>query len=162
MDTSSTWQGLTRFVEAQDRVYAAVRGELAAGNKTSHWMWFIFPQLKALGRSSIAKYFGIESRSEALAYWQHPVLGKRLKECTQLALAAGDKTAHEIFGSPDDLKFCSYMTLFAQVVPDEPVFGEALDCFFNGQLDAMTLGLLESGPGQDQGHGAPHADQHAR
>ena len=145
MDTTPTCQGLQRFVEAQDRVYVSVLEELAAGSKTSHWMWFVFPQLKALGRSSIAQHFGIESRSEALAYWQHPVLRKRLKECTQLALASGDKTAHGIFGSPDDLKFCSCMTLFAQVVPDEPVFSQALDCFFNGQLDAMTLDLLEPG-----------------
>ena len=82
MDNHQTSSGLQRFVEAQDRVYASVLEELAAGNKTSHWMWFIFPQLKAQGRSSIAKHFGIESGIEALAYWQHPVLGKRLKECT--------------------------------------------------------------------------------
>ena len=148
VNTNMTRPDLARFVEAQDRVYVSVLEELAAGHKTSHWMWFVFPQLKALGLSSIAQHFGIESHSEALAYWQHPVLGKRLKECTQLAVAAGDKTAHDIFGSPDDLKFCSCMTLFAQVAPDEPVFSQALDCFFNGQPDAMTLGLLQPGSAQ--------------
>jgi uncharacterized protein (DUF1810 family) len=146
MDTNSTSHGLERFVEAQDRVYAAVKEELAAGNKTSHWMWFVFPQLKALGRSSMAKHFGIESVGEALAYWQHPVLGKRLKECTELVLAAGGKTVHEIFGSPDDLKFRSCMTLFAQVAPDEPVFSQALELFFEGKPDAMTLNSMQSGP----------------
>ena len=146
VDTNSTWQGLEWFVEAQDRVYASFREEFAAGNKTSHWMWFIFPQLKALGRSSIAKHFGIESRGEALAYWQHPVLGKRLKECTELVMAVGDKTVHEIFGSPDDLKFRSCMTLFAQVAPDEPVFSQALERFFGGRPDDMTLDLLKLGP----------------
>lgn len=146
MDNHSTLQGLERFVEAQDRVYASVREELAVGNKASHWMWFVFPQLKALGRSTIAKHFGIASRDEALAYWQHPVLGTRLKECTELVLAVGDKTAHEVFGSPDDLKFRSCMTLFAQVAPDEPVFSQALKRFFGGQPDAMTLNLLQSGP----------------
>lgn len=109
-------------------------------------MWFIFPQLKALGRSTIAKHFGIESGGEALAYWQHPVLGQRLKECTQLVLANGGKTVHEIFGSPDDLKFRSCMTLFAQVAPAEPVFSQALECFFDGKPDAMTLSLLQPGP----------------
>lgn len=145
MEFKLTAQGLDRFVEAQDRVYAAVKEELAAGNKTSHWMWFVFPQLKALGRSSMAKHFGIESGGEAFAYWQHPVFGKRLKECTELVLAAGGKTVHEIFGSPDDLKFRSCMTLFAQVAPKEPVFSQALEHFFGGQQDQMTLNLLQPG-----------------
>ena len=145
MDTNSTSHGLERFVEAQDRVYAAVNDELAAGNKTSHWMWFVFPQLKALSRSTIAKHFGIESGGEALAYWKHPILGQRLKECTELVLAADGKTVHEIFGSPDDLKFRSCMTLFAQVAPEEPVFSQALELFFDGKPDAMTLSLLQPG-----------------
>lgn len=146
VDTNSTLQGLERFVEAQDRVYASVREELAAGNKASHWMWFVFPQLKALGQSTIARHFGIASRDEALAYWQHPVLGKRLKECTELVLTVGDKTVHEVFGSPDDFKFRSCLTLFAQVAPDEPVFSQALKRFFGGQPDEMTLNLLQPGP----------------
>ena len=145
MDNHQTSSGLQRFVEAQDRVYASVLEELAAGNKTSHWMWFIFPRLKALARSSIAKHFGIESGIEALAYWQHPVLGKRLKECTELVLAAGGKKVHEIFGSPDDFKFRSCMTLFSQVALDEPVFTRALKRFFGGQSDQLTLNLLQPG-----------------
>jgi uncharacterized protein (DUF1810 family) len=137
-----TTYGLQRFVEAQDRVYESVCNELALGEKTSHWMWFIFPQLKGLGRSPIAKHYGIESAEEALNYWQHPVLGKRLKQCTQLVLAQRNTTAHEIFGSPDDLKFKSCMTLFAQVAPDEPVFKETLARYFAGRLDERTLKLL--------------------
>lgn len=135
-------QGLQRFVEAQDRVYESVSNELALGEKTSHWMWFIFPQLKGLGRSPIAKYYGLESAAEALAFWQHPVLGRRLLDCTRLVLAQRNTTAHDIFGSPDDLKFKSCMTLFAQVAPQEPVFREALARFFGGQLDQNTLRLL--------------------
>ena len=136
-------QGVARFLEAQNRVYAEVRDELAAGKKTSHWMWFIFPQLKELGRSQIAKYYGIESRDEALAYWRHPVLGKRLKECTELVMAVRGKTAHDIFGSPDDLKFKSCMTLFGQVACDEQVFSRALERFFAGKPDDATLELLK-------------------
>ena len=146
MNTNSTLQGLERFLASQDRVYTSVREELAAGKKASHWMWFVFPQLKALGRSTIAKHFGIASRDEALAYWQHPVLGKRLKECTELVLTVDDKTVHEVFGSPDDFKFRPCMTLFAQVAPDEPVFSQALKRFFGGQPDEMTLNLLQPGP----------------
>ncbi|WP_293637313.1 DUF1810 domain-containing protein [Polaromonas sp.] len=143
MDSNPALNGLERFMTAQDRVYTAVCEELAAGNKTGHWMWFVFPQLKALGRSSIARHFGIESRKEALAYWQHSVLGRRLKECTELVLAVDDKTAHEIFGSPDDLKFRSCMTLFAQVAPDEKVFRWALQRFSGVQSDENTLRLLD-------------------
>ena len=138
-----THNGLERFVQAQDRVYRAVAEELAAEKKTSHWMWFIFPQLKALGRSPMAQHFGIESRDEALGYWQHPVLGPRLKACTRLVLAVReDKTVHDVFGSPDDLKFRSCMTLFAQVAPDEPVFSQALKRFYGGVADELTLKLL--------------------
>ena len=133
---------LERFIEAQDCVYESVRAELAAGRKTTHWMWFVFPQFKTLGRSPMAEHFGIQSKNEALAYWQHPVLGRRLKECTTLVLAAGDKTAQEIFGTPDDLKFRSCMTLFSQVAQNEPVFGQALQHFFNGQPDDITRELL--------------------
>jgi len=134
--------GLQRFVQAQDAVEASVRDELAAGRKTGHWMWFVFPQLRGLGRSEMAWYFGIESRQEALAYWQHPVLGRRLQEYTALALATLEKTAHDIFGTPDDLKFHSCMTLFAAVAPDEPLFKQALMRFFGGQLDEKTRALL--------------------
>jgi uncharacterized protein (DUF1810 family) len=137
-----TTQGLQRFVEAQDRVYESVCNELALGEKTSHWMWFIFPQMKGLGHSPIAKHYAIESAAEALSFWQHPILGQRLKECTQLVLAQPNTTARDIFGSPDDLKFKSCMTLFAHVAPEEPVFKQALERFFAGKVDESTLKLL--------------------
>lgn len=137
-----TTQGLQRFIEAQDRVYESVCNELALGEKTSHWMWFIFPQLKGLGHSPIARHYGLDSRDEALSFWQHPILGKRLKECTQLVLAQSNATARDIFGSPDDLKFKSSLTLFAQVAPEEPVFKQALTRFFGGKPDESTLKLL--------------------
>jgi len=135
---------LQRFVLAQDPIYPQVCAELAAGAKASHWMWFVFPQLKALGRSATAQFFGIASRDEALAYWQHPVLGPRLKACAELVLAVEGKTALQIFHSPDDLKFRSSMTLFAQVAPREPVFDRALDKYFGGKGDAQTLELLKA------------------
>lgn len=138
----SNTQGLARFVEAQDRVYDSVCNELALGEKTSHWMWFVFPQLKELGRSAIAKRYGLASADEALAYWRHPVLGVRLRECTGLVLAQPSTTAHDIFGSPDDLKFRSCMTLFARVAPEEALFQQALTRFFGGRPDESTLRLL--------------------
>src|SRR5690606_16550261 len=113
---------LERFVEAQNRVYDTVRAELAAGRKRTHWMWFIFPKLRGLGFSATAHYYGIASRAEAEAYARHPILGPRLRECTSLVLGVDGKTAHQIFGSPDDLKFRSCMTLFAAVCPDDPLF----------------------------------------
>ncbi|WP_309684634.1 DUF1810 domain-containing protein [Polaromonas sp.] len=133
---------LQRFVLAQDPVYTEVCAELAAGAKTSHWMWFVFAQLKALGHSATAQHFGIASRAEALAYWQHPVLGPRLKACSELVVAVEGKTALQIFGSPDNLKFRSCMTLYAQVAPQEPVFNRALVRYFGGEGDARTLELL--------------------
>jgi uncharacterized protein (DUF1810 family) len=143
VDVNPLAQGLERFVEAQDRVYNLVRNELALGHKTTHWMWFIFPQLKALGRSSMAKHFGIESMDEALAYLQHPILGCRLVECTNLLLKQPTEEVFKIFGSPDNLKFRSCMTLFRQVAPHEPVFGQALERFFHGKPDIATVALLQ-------------------
>ena len=137
-----TMQGLNRFLNAQGPVYDSVIKELTGGKKTTHWMWFVFPQLKGLGRSAIAEHFGIESRTEALAYWEHPVLGARLLECTNLVLEQHDKSAHDIFGSPDDLKFKSCMTLFARVVPSELAFQQALDRLYGGSLDERTVELL--------------------
>jgi len=133
---------LQRFVDAQHPVYARVKEELARGAKASHWMWFVFPQLKGLGRSTMAQHYGIASAQEALAYWGHPVLGPRLKECTELVNAVDGKTALQVFGSPDDLKFCSSMTLFERVVPQEPAFARAIDKYFGGQRDARTIALL--------------------
>ena len=133
---------LQRFVDAQDRVYDQIRAELAAGAKTSHWMWFVFPQLQGLGRSAMAVKYEIVSRQEAQAYWQHTILGPRLKECVELVLAVKGKTAFQIFGTPDDLKFRSSMTLFAHAVPDEPVFRRALVKHFEGRDDPRTMELL--------------------
>ncbi len=139
---------LHRFVAAQDPVYARVRDELAAGRKRSHWMWFVFPQLRGLGRSATAERYGISSRSEAEAYLAHPLLGGRLRECTGLMLAApAGASALAILGSPDDLKFRSSMTLFvavsAAVSPAGSPFAAALRRFFDGSQDAATLRLLE-------------------
>jgi uncharacterized protein (DUF1810 family) len=136
---------LDRFVIAQDPVYGRVCAELTAGSKASHWMWFIFPQLRGLGRSAMAERYGIAHRAEAEAFARHPVLGPRLRECTQLVLALSTRDAHGIFGSPDDLKFHSSMTLFADVARDEPCFAEALSRYFGGQHDARTLQLLRQG-----------------
>jgi len=133
---------LQRFIAAQSLVFLQVCAELTAGAKMSHWMWFVFPQLKDLGLSPTAQYFGIGSWAEAEGYWHHPVLGPRLKHCTELVLAVEGKTALEIFGSPDDIKLRSSMTLFAEVAPDEPVFTRALDRYFEGERDELTMALL--------------------
>lgn len=133
---------LQRFVDAQRAVYAQVLAELGRGAKASHWMWFVFPQLRGLGRSQTARHYGIASADEALAYWRHPSLGTRLKECTSLMLAVEGRSALQILGSPDDLKFCSSMTLFEHVAPAEASFGRALDRYFGGARDPMTLALL--------------------
>lgn len=137
-----TTHGLPRFVEAQDRVFDSVCNELALGEKTSHWMWFIFPQLQGLGRSPIARHYAIQSADEALAYWQHPVLGPRLVTCVKLVLAQPNTMARDVFGTPDDLKFKSCLTLFGQIAPLEAVFKQALDRFFAGKPDEATLKLL--------------------
>lgn len=133
---------LTRFVEAQDRVWPAVVAELAAGAKRSHWMWFVFPQLRALGRSSTANYFGLAHLDEAIAYWRHPVLGPRLKRCTDLLLAVTGKSVHDILRSPDDIKLRSCMTLFEAAAPEEPAFGAVLQRYYGGRRDELTLRLI--------------------
>lgn len=134
---------LRRFVEAQAPVYAQARAELAAGRKRSHWMWFVFPQLRGLGRSAMADRFGIDSRAEAEAYLAHPLLGPRLVDCTELMLAAPEgASALGILGAPDDVKFRSSMTLFAAVSAGQAPFAAALDRFFGGAHDPATLGLL--------------------
>lgn len=131
-----------RFVRAQEPVIAQVRAELKAGRKTTHWMWFVFPQLAGLGSSQRAQFYGIVSLEEARAYLAHPMLGPRLVECTGLVNMVEGRTAHEIFGSPDDLKFGSSMTLFALADPDAPAFGKALEKYFEGRRDPRTLELL--------------------
>lgn len=134
---------LERFVRAQASVHAQVCSELEAGDKRSHWMWFVFPQLTELGRSSTAQYYGIGSRDEALAYWQHALLGPRLAHCTSLVLGVHGRSAYQIFHTPDDLKFRSCMTLFRAVVPEQPLFSQALDKYFGGAPDPLTLKLLD-------------------
>jgi uncharacterized protein (DUF1810 family) len=133
---------LERFVSAQDRIYPRVVSELQSGMKTSHWMWFIFPQIRGLGRSPVSIEYAISSRAEALAYLQHPVLGPRLKECTQLVLNVEGRSAEQIFGSPDDMKFRSSMTLFAQVSAHDDIFSRALQQYFGGAPDQLTLDRL--------------------
>ena len=133
---------LGRFVEAQDAVYDRVRAELRQGDKRSHWMWFIFPQIAGLGHSPMARTFAIASRAEARAYLDHPVLGPRLRECTRLMNAVEGRSAGQILGGIDAMKFRSSMTLFAAVAPDEPLFGAALDKYFGGERDELTLGKL--------------------
>ena len=133
---------LDRFVTAQDPVIDQVRRELAAGAKRTHWMWFIFPQLRALGRSSTARFYGLDDLDEARAYLAHPVLGPRLLECTDLVNQVQGKTALQILGSPDDLKFRSCLTLFAAIQP--PPFEAALQHFYQGQSDPLTLELLDA------------------
>ncbi len=133
---------LDRFVQAQDPVIADVRRELSAGLKRSHWMWFVFPQLRGLGHSPMAWEYGIASREEAQLYQAHPVLGLRLRECTALVNAVAGRSIGEILGSPDDMKFRSSMTLFATVAPDD-LFHQALDRFFAGRPDPLTLQRLD-------------------
>jgi len=132
---------LDRFVKAQALVYADVVSELTQGRKRSHWMWFIFPQIAGLGFSDMARRFAISSRDEAAAYLAHDVLGSRLIECVELVLAVDGKTINEILGSPDDLKFCSSMTLFKRV-SDNPLFERALRKFYGGEEDARTVDVL--------------------
>lgn len=133
---------LQRFVEAQESIYTQALTELLSGRKRSHWMWFVFPQIRGLGASAMAWEYGIASREEAVAYLEHPVLGSRLRECTRAVNAVQGRTAHEIFGSPDDLKFRSSMTLFAHVTQDNADFVQPLDRYYAGEPDARTLELL--------------------
>jgi uncharacterized protein (DUF1810 family) len=133
---------LERFVTAQNPVYTQVCAELRNGRKASHWIWFIFPQLRGLGHSALAAAFGISSREEASAYLNHAVLGPRLKECTGLVNQVERRTISQILGYPDDLKFRSSMTLFASVASGEGVFSDALRKYFDGEPDPLTLEWL--------------------
>ena len=134
---------LRRFVDAQEPVFSSACAELRSGRKRSHWMWFIFPQIKGLGHSAMAAHYGIASRQEAAAYLDDPILGPRLVECTRIVNALTGRTLHEIFGHPDDLKFRSSMTLFAAVAPEPSVFREALEKYCEGEADPSTLALLD-------------------
>ena len=133
---------LERFVRAQDGVYEVALTEIASGRKRSHWMWFIFPQLAGLGSSPTSEHFAIRTAAEARAYLAHPILGARLLQCTQAVLSVSGRTAHEIFGHPDDLKLRSSATLFASVSAPGSVFDEVLERYFEGSRDERTLRLL--------------------
>ena len=136
---------LERFLEAQEGVYEQACGELRAGQKQTHWMWFIFPQIQGLGSSAMAARYAISSLEEAHAYLEHPVLGQRLRECTGIVVALQERTADEIFGYPDNLKFHSSMTLFAQaaaISEEDLIFSQALDKYFSGREDPATMQRL--------------------
>jgi uncharacterized protein (DUF1810 family) len=135
---------LDRFLTAQVDTFDAALAELRAGRKRTHWMWFTFPQMHGLGMSAMAERYGIVSLDEARAYLAHPVLGKRLRLCAEAVLQVEGRTLHEIFGSPDDLKFSSSMTLFAlaEGAPDS-IFHQALDRYCDGRMDRRTLDLLD-------------------
>lgn len=133
---------LQRFLRAQAEIYAQALAEIKAGAKESHWMWFIFPQIAGLGRSSTANFYSIQSLAEARAYLDHPVLGPRLSECCGALLALSGRPASQIFGFPDNLKLRSSVTLFAHVSPPGSVFSQVLDKYFDGEPDAKTLELI--------------------
>ncbi|HEY0736961.1 MAG TPA: DUF1810 domain-containing protein [Herpetosiphonaceae bacterium] len=134
---------LRRFVSAQKEDYKTALTELRSGRKESHWMWYIFPQIDGLGYSPTSKRYAIKSLSEARAYLQHPLLGSRLVECAETILQLTGRSASAIFGSPDDMKLRSSMTLFAAVPDADPVFARVLDKYFAGQPDRATLDLLD-------------------
>jgi uncharacterized protein (DUF1810 family) len=138
----TTTHDLARFLEAQERDYAQALSEIRSGRKRSHWMWYVFPQVEGLGFSATSRRYAIKSVAEAEAYLAHPVLGPRLVEIANAALAIEERSALEIFGSPDDMKLRSCATLFAAISPAASVFAQLLDRFFGGERDAATLRLL--------------------
>jgi uncharacterized protein (DUF1810 family) len=135
---------LNRFLEAQESTFKTALSEIRNGRKRSHWMWFIFPQVAGLGFSETSQYYSIKTIAETTAYLNHPVLGKRLVEITEALLTIDGKTANQIFGSPDDMKLKSSMTLFAAVSNENAVFRKVLEKYFNGQEDTKTLQLLKN------------------
>ncbi len=137
---------LQRFVTAQAPIFEVALGELKAGRKRSHWMWFVFPQLRGLGRSSMAQFYGVGSLDEARAYLAHPLLGERLILCAETVLTIKERSLDAIFGAPDDMKFQSSMTLFARAAADDKsAFRRALDRYCEGRMDERTLALLDAG-----------------
>jgi uncharacterized protein (DUF1810 family) len=140
---------LQRFVAAQAPVIDDVRAELAAGAKRTHWMWFVFPQAAPLGRSETAKFYGLRSRDEALAYWRHPLLGARLAACAALLEPHAALGAERVLGSIDALKLRSCLTLFEAVAPTEPLFGRLLDAYYRGARDPATVAWLAAQSGRD-------------
>ena len=134
---------LARFISAQEGVYDSVLAELRGGQKRSHWMWFVFPQIHGLGNSATAIHFAIRNRAEARQYLEHPLLGARLRECAELVLVIKGRSISDIFGYPDDLKLKSSMTLFAAVAETGSVFVRVLEKYFDGKRDVWTLHLLD-------------------
>ena len=135
---------LARFIHAQEGTYERVLSELRVGQKRSHWMWYVFPQIDGLGRSSTARHYAIKSEEEAREYLNHPILGARLLECTETVLGIEGRSVSEIFGFPDYIKLRSSMTLFAYISEPDCVFDFVLDKFFDGYRDNKTLQLLET------------------
>ena len=133
---------LERFVQAQAPVIEQALAELRAGQKQSHWMWFVFPQIASLGQSATSRLYAIQSLDEARRYLAHPVLGTRYRECCQAVMNVRDRSAHDIFGAPDDMKFRSSLTLFAEAAPEEVLFQNLLEKYFGGDPDEGTLDLL--------------------
>lgn len=142
MDPAGDPFDLKRFVDAQEPVYGDVVDELRAGRKRSHWMWFVFPQLRGLGGSPTAVRYGISSLDEARAYLRHELLGSRLRECTRLVNEVRGRSVGDVFGSPDDLKLCSSMTLFSNATDDNEDFVALLDKYYDGRQDRLTLERL--------------------
>ncbi len=134
---------LCRFTDAQESDYRSALAEIRAGRKASHWMWYVFPQYDGLGFSPTSKHYAIKSPEEAEAYFGHPVLGPRLGECVEALLAVTGRSTHQIFGSPDDMKLKSCMTLFAHISPEGSAFEQVLDKFFDGHRDLTTLELIQ-------------------
>ena len=135
---------LDRFITAQDEIYSSALNELRVGCKQGHWMWFIFPQIDGLGHSQVARSYAIRSLNEAAAYLSNPVLGARLIECCEALLLHPDRSAHEILGSPDDMKLRSCVTLFAQIHPTHPVFEKILSTFYSACPDLRTIEKLRT------------------
>lgn len=133
---------LARFLEAQEGDYDRALAEIRQGRKDSHWMWYVFPQFRGLGASATSRFYAIASADEARAYLAHPVLGRRLIECAEAVLAVSGRSAHEIFGSPDDVKLRSSATLFAAISPKGSVFQQIIDRYFDGVGDEVTLRLM--------------------
>ena len=139
---------LRRFVEAQgQREYESILEELRSGQKYGHWMWYVFPQIQGLGWSAMSQRYAISGQEEARAYVEHATLGSRLRECTQLVIALDGRRAEQIFPYPDNLKFCSCMTLFAETSTDPGIFRIALNKYFHGESDPLTLDILRKKEG---------------
>jgi uncharacterized protein (DUF1810 family) len=134
---------LQRFIDAQETDYQAALAEITAGQKRSHWMWYVFPQYDGLGFSSTSKLYAIKSLAETKAYLEHPVLGSRLHECVNALLTVTGRSVHQIFGSPDDMKLKSSMTLFAHISPGSSRFEQVLDRYFDGNRDQKTIELIK-------------------